>query len=149
MTLNEDGCVSILDLDGNPNNDNNCLGCFYGGNNVIGVIPANLWALGHLIKLSLGSNTQLNGSLPTAINNLVHLTFLNLRDVNLSGTIPEELGDLILLTNLNLSGANLVGTVPTTFSNLENLEYLYLDGCLLYTSPSPRDQRGARMPSSA
>ena len=22
-------------------------------------------------------------------------------------------------------------------------------GCLLYTSPSPRDQRGARMPSSA
>ena len=26
--------------------------------------------------------------------------------------------------------------------------YLYLI-CLLYTSPSPRDQRGARMPSSA
>ena len=25
----------------------------------------------------------------------------------------------------------------------------YLDGCLLYTSPSPRDQRGSRMPSSA
>ena len=23
------------------------------------------------------------------------------------------------------------------------------DGCLLYTSPSPRDQRGTRMPSSA
>ena len=25
----------------------------------------------------------------------------------------------------------------------------YLVGCLLYTSPSPRDQRGSRMPSSA
>ena len=24
-----------------------------------------------------------------------------------------------------------------------------LEACLLYTSPSPRDQRGARMPSSA
>ena len=24
-----------------------------------------------------------------------------------------------------------------------------LDSCLLYTSPSPRDQRGSRMPSSA
>ena len=24
-----------------------------------------------------------------------------------------------------------------------------LSGCLLYTSPSPRDQRGSRMPSSA
>ena len=31
-------------------------------------------------------------------------------------------------------------------------EYLYADSggdCLLYTSPSPRDQRGSRMPSSA
>ena len=25
----------------------------------------------------------------------------------------------------------------------------HADGCLLYTSPSPRDQRGSRMPSSA
>ena len=27
--------------------------------------------------------------------------------------------------------------------------YEMLGGCLLYTSPSPRDQRGSRMPSSA
>ena len=30
----------------------------------------------------------------------------------------------------------------------ENGEYVYKT-CLLYTSPSPRDQRGGRMPSSA
>ena len=30
----------------------------------------------------------------------------------------------------------------------DNFEYL-VNGCLLYTSPSPRDQRGSRMPSSA
>ena len=30
------------------------------------------------------------------------------------------------------------------------LKYMYLNSiCLLYTSPSPRDQRGSRMPSSA
>ena len=28
-------------------------------------------------------------------------------------------------------------------------EYVTSKGCLLYTSPSPRDQRGSRMPSSA
>ena len=28
-------------------------------------------------------------------------------------------------------------------------EYLNTETCLLYTSPSPRDQRGSRMPSSA
>ena len=27
--------------------------------------------------------------------------------------------------------------------------YKLIDTCLLYTSPSPRDQRGSRMPSSA
>ena len=32
----------------------------------------------------------------------------------------------------------------------QNDIYSYLNaGCLLYTSPSPRDQRGSRMPSSA
>ena len=29
------------------------------------------------------------------------------------------------------------------------IELTYNWGCLLYTSPSPRDQRGSRMPSSA
>ena len=30
-----------------------------------------------------------------------------------------------------------------------NFEYVEFQPCLLYTSPSPRDQRGSRMPSSA
>ena len=41
-------------------------------------------------------------------------------------------------------------------ANLENAQQVHQrnetlknDGCLLYTSPSPRDQRGSRMPSSA
>ena len=33
-------------------------------------------------------------------------------------------------------------------AKVENFASLYMD-CLLYTSPSPRDQRGSRMPSSA
>ena len=32
---------------------------------------------------------------------------------------------------------------------LEDSLLPYVKGCLLYTSPSPRDQRGSRMPSSA
>ena len=40
------------------------------------------------------------------------------------------------------------------YSNTEeeafsSIEYIMRDVCLLYTSPSPRDQRGSRMPSSA
>ena len=34
-------------------------------------------------------------------------------------------------------------------TRLADTPYWLNEGCLLYTSPSPRDQRGARMPSSA
>ena len=33
--------------------------------------------------------------------------------------------------------------------NIFKAKNLLIGGCLLYTSPSPRDQRGSRMPSSA
>ena len=32
---------------------------------------------------------------------------------------------------------------------IQQTERLQAEACLLYTSPSPRDQRGSRMPSSA
>ena len=39
--------------------------------------------------------------------------------------------------------------IARTFSTWERSAASLLVGCLLYTSPSPRDQRGSRMPSSA
>ena len=36
-----------------------------------------------------------------------------------------------------------------SLEEIRQLLDLYHMGCLLYTSPSPRDQRGSRMPSSA
>ena len=36
-----------------------------------------------------------------------------------------------------------------TFRENQQVAERALDSCLLYTSPSPRDQRGSRMPSSA
>ena len=35
------------------------------------------------------------------------------------------------------------------FSNDDGKDFVMVNFCLLYTSPSPRDQRGSRMPSSA
>ena len=47
------------------------------------------------------------------------------------------------------AGANAVVTVDTAGGKSCVAEVALLRGCLLYTSPSPRDQRGSRMPSSA
>ena len=51
------------------------------------------------------------------------------------------------LVTRDLSNALLPGI--TRQSLLSILEHAGLRICLLYTSPSPRDQRGSRMPSSA
>ena len=54
----------------------------------------------------------------------------------LSGTATLGFGDIFTVT---------VNTVVYTPAEVN----LVVNGCLLYTSPSPRDQRGSRMPSSA
>ena len=50
--------------------------------------------------------------------------------------LPDSWGDVLGVTSL----------VTDTDGDFESVE---ITDCLLYTSPSPRDQRGSRMPSSA
>ena len=45
---------------------------------------------------------------------------------------------------LNLNPEWIIFWLPVAYSI-----FLQISSCLLYTSPSPRDQRGSRMPSSA
>ena len=55
-------------------------------------------------------------------------------------------GDLALLRGL----LELLAAVPLVRQTLgDSSSLLHMNTCLLYTSPSPRDQRGSRMPSSA
>ena len=55
--------------------------------------------------------------------------------VGLSGISPEDSERLLLKP------------IEDEIRSVEGIDEL--QGCLLYTSPSPRDQRGSRMPSSA
>ena len=52
-------------------------------------------------------------------------------------------GGLNSLPKMSVPGGLLIGC------NAGTLNFAKIKGCLLYTSPSPRDQRGSRMPSSA
>ena len=76
------------------------------------------------------------------------------------GTSTIDIADLETLTSVTnvLTAGHLIGTYADEDGNtvdlLETITTLTqnADGsftCLLYTSPSPRDQRGSRMPSSA
>ena len=57
-------------------------------------------------------------------------------------TIQAGVNDKLFWTNRALGGG------PPTF-NYQVLPEGNYDGCLLYTSPSPRDRQKSRMPSSA
>ena len=59
----------------------------------------------------------------------------------LTDRIPAAFVDVVL-SNLSFLGV-------LTVSGGGNSPFAFLIACLLYTSPSPRDQRGSRMPSSA
>ena len=55
---------------------------------------------------------------------------------------------IVELCNINSGTFNLDGLDKVRARLVEEFSALGGD-CLLYTSPSPRDQRGSRMPSSA
>ena len=58
-----------------------------------------------------------------------------------------NLKDFLMMTGM--VSRFLIVDNASIFSNKEVLAFLHMSGCLLYTSPSPRDRQKSRMPSSA
>ena len=70
------------------------------------------------------------------------------------GFTPQFEGLEALYQKYRNQGLEIVGFPSNDFrqaaaSEAKAAEVCYINYCLLYTSPSPRDQRGSRMPSSA
>ena len=74
--------------------------------------------------------------------------------LNFCQGVIEKRSTLPILSNILLDAQNSRLTITATdldlifIHQLNNIEVLE-EGCLLYTSPSPRDLRASRMPSSA
>ena len=68
-----------------------------------------------------------------------------------SGNINFDGKNVTRLNSYKLARLGMVRTFQLTrvFDRMSVYENMQFAGCLLYTSPSPRDQRGSRMPSSA
>ena len=68
--------------------------------------------------------------------------------VNLGVTLATKDQITTLFTNLNgVPAASYFNVMGTKWQ--QPAQFVWGNYCLLYTSPSPRDQRGSRMPSSA
>ena len=106
------------------------------GNNLDGPLPSELDQLTKLTSLDLGGNT-LSGPVPVQLGNLVELTTLLLPSNRLSGTIPPALGDLSALTSLDLGINFLSGSIPAELGQLTMLTALDLRGNALDGSVPP------------
>ena len=62
-------------------------------------------------------------------------------------SIPAFTGTVTRLTDTPLVAAGMFA--PAALAGLESDALANINGCLLYTSPSPRDRQKSRMPSSA
>ena len=94
-------------------------------------------------------------ALPTVLDSLIpgldkiYLWNVAGWDVYLTWVLVGVAGS-VGMTVLNVRGVRMAAVLQTVVVGLILLVGLaFILGCLLYTSPSPRDQRGSRMPSSA
>ncbi|CAJ2633788.1 unnamed protein product [Trifolium pratense] len=86
-----------------------------------GPIPLYFSNLTYLTSLSLIGN-NLNGSIPSSLLTLPHLTFLSLKDnLFISGQIPNVFPKSNRFQQLDLSGNKIGGELPTSLSNLQHL----------------------------
>lgn len=95
--------------------------------NLTGSIPTKIGELINLNILNL-SNNSLSGSIPTEITNLTNLSSLILYNNQLTGNIPSEIGNLSNLENLLLNANQLEGIIPLGIGSLIKLSTLYLSG---------------------
>lgn len=94
-------------------------------NQLQGNIPTDIEDLSNLEALDLRIN-QLHGNIPPELGNLTNLEYLNLRENQLSGEIPPELGNLSQIREVWLKSNQLRGHIPPELGNLSNLQKLYL-----------------------
>ena len=81
------------------------------------------------------------------IGNSVAIDGLNLTELLQRG-LAEDSFTTYVLSGKQVTAGEIVETMRNATIKPED-SVLFFYSCLLYTSPSPRDQRGSRMPSSA
>lgn len=94
-------------------------------NNLSGSIPSSIENLTELRYLDFAGN-HLNGNIPSTLGNLENIIILYLQGNQLSGSIPSSLGNLTKCTYFSLGNNNLTDNIPSSLGNLLSVQSFYL-----------------------
>ena len=111
-------------------NSNNVEAINLAWNNLTGTIPSSIDDLVHISVLNL-KNNNISGNIPSTIGNLAGLTYLTLQNNSISGSIPSTIGNLGNLYDLNLGHNNLSGSIPATIGSLTQMGKLRVNNNFL------------------
>jgi Leucine-rich repeat (LRR) protein len=147
VTLNQNGCVQCIDLDGSPDVCSSWtdtpagvglsgtitdsvsllsnLKTFNvrGNRNLTGQLPPNIGNLTQLKYLFFGKS-GLSGAFPNSFWNLPNVSEIDLDDLNLNIPFPAQITNFRKLRGLTACNARLSGSLPTNFVVLDSLHFL-------------------------
>ena len=124
---------------------------------ILRVLSQKAFALPQILILAIGITITLVGLMNASINRLSTSNLSN-KELQAKNATESAFNSVRSLLNNSKSGAyyyywlmkSCSSTIPSSKVNIECPTFgVGLSGCLLYTSPSPRDKRQSRMPSSA
>ncbi|KAJ3697323.1 hypothetical protein LUZ61_001028 [Rhynchospora tenuis] len=96
----------------------------YQDTNLTGTIPTAIASLPYLRYLMFHHLPGITGPIPSALGNLPHLDQLTISFTSVSGPVPSFLASLQSLTQLDLSFNSLSGSIPASLSLIPNLTFI-------------------------
>ncbi|KAJ6832388.1 polygalacturonase inhibitor-like [Iris pallida] len=104
--------------------------------NLKGTLPPSVGDLSALTSISISSQADLVGSIPTTWSKLIKLKYFTIYNSSISGPVPLFLSHFKSLQQLEINYCKLTGTIPPSLGDLANLRSITLGENKL-TGPIP------------
>ncbi|KAJ6832373.1 polygalacturonase inhibitor-like [Iris pallida] len=99
--------------------------------NLKGTLPPSVGDLSALTGISISSQADLVGPIPSTWSKLIKLEYFTIYNSSISGPVPSFLSHFKSLQQLTINDCKLTGTIPPSLGDLANLRSIALAGNML------------------